>query len=243
MKYVFILGAKSDIAKELAIKYVKNGYNLYLAARNCKELSFFSKDLAVRNNKKVELIEFDVLNFSVHNKVYNSLNPKPIGFVSVVGYLGKQKLAEKDFFETQTIINTNYLGPSSFINIVANDFEKRKKGFILGISSVAGDRGRKSNYIYGSSKSAFSSYLSGLRNRLYKSNVHVLTVKPGFVLTKMTMNLNLPKLLTAKPKDVAKDIFKAQQKRKDILYTSWYWRYVMYFIKKIPEFLFKKMSL
>lgn len=243
MNYVFILGAKSDIAKEIAIKYVKNGYNLYLASRNCKELSFFSKDLGVRNNKKVELIEFDVLNFSLHKKVYNSLNPKPVGVISVVGYLGKQELAEKDFIETQTIINTNYLGPSNFINIVANDFEKRKKGFIVGISSVAGDRGRKSNYIYGSSKSAFTSYLSGLRNRLYKSNVHVLTVKPGFVLTKMTMNLNLPKLLTAKPKGVAKDIFKAQQKRKDILYTSWYWRYVMYLIKKIPEFLFKKMSL
>ena len=107
---------------------------------------------------------------------------------------------------------------------------KRKSGFIVGISSVAGERGRQSNYIYASSKSAFTIYLDGLRNRLFTSNVHVLTVKPGFVYTKMTHHLNLPKLLTANPSKVAQDIVKAQQKKKNILYTLWFWKLIMLII-------------
>jgi short-subunit dehydrogenase len=111
------------------------------------------------------------------------------------------------------------------------------------VSSVAGDRGRKANYIYGSAKAAFSTYLSGLRNRLYENNVQVLTVKPGFVPTKMTEGLDLPPNLTAQPEDVASDIYKAQNKGKNILYTKSIWRLVMLIIKHIPEFIFKKMSI
>ncbi|MBL0709233.1 MAG: SDR family NAD(P)-dependent oxidoreductase, partial [Sulfurimonas sp.] len=108
---------------------------------------------------------------------------------------------------------------------------------------VAGDRGRKANYIYASAKAAFSTYLSGMRNRLFESGVSVLTVKPGFVATKMTQGLDLPKKLTAQPQEVADDIFKAQQGGKNILYTKWIWRYIMLIIKHIPEFMFKKMSI
>ena len=140
-------------------------------------------------------------------------------------------------------MDTNYTGLVSILNIVANDFEKNKNGFIVGISSVAGDRGRKSNFIYGSAKAAFATYLSGLRNRLFNLNVHVLTVKPGFVETKMTEGLNLPVKLTAKTEEVANDIFKAQQKGKNVIYTKWFWRYIMLIIKNIPEFYFKKMSI
>ena len=121
--------------------------------------------------------------------------------------------------------------------------EKNKNGFIVGVSSVAGDRGRKANYIYGSSKAAFSAYLSGLRNRLFESKIQVLTVKPGFVATKMTDGLDLPEKLTAQPEEVAKDIFVAQQKGKDILYTKGIWRLIMLIIKHIPEFIFKKLSI
>jgi len=126
---------------------------------------------------------------------------------------------------------------------VYNDFEKRKSGFIIGISSVAGDRGRKSNYIYGSAKAALTAYLSGLRNRLYVANVHVLTVKPGFVATKMTEGMDLPEKLTAQPEAVAEDIYRAQQKNKNVLYTKWIWRWVMLIIKVIPEWKFKRMSI
>jgi len=115
--------------------------------------------------------------------------------------------------------------------------EQNKNGFIVGISSVASDRGRKTNYIYGSSKAAFS----GLRSRLYQSNVRVLTVKPGFVNTKMTQGLNLPKKLTAEPQDVAVDIFKAQQNKKDVIYTKAKWRLIMLIVKNIPDFIFEKV--
>ena len=113
----------------------------------------------------------------------------------------------------------------------------------MGISSVAGDRGRKTNYIYGSSKAAFSAYLGGLRNRLDSSGVSVLTVKPGFVATKMTQDLDLPEKLTAQPNDVAEDIFNAQQKKRNILYTKAIWQLIMLIIKHIPEFIFKKLSI
>ena len=154
-----------------------------------------------------------------------------------------QEDAEKDFIKTRLTIDTNYTGAVSILNVVANDFEARSSGFIIGISSVAGDRGRKANYIYGSSKAAFTAYLSGLRNRLCDSGVQVLTVKPGFVYTKMTKSLDLPEKLTAQPKEVAKDIFKAQHSGRNILYTKWMWRYIMLIIRLIPEFVFKKMSI
>jgi hypothetical protein len=166
-----------------------------------------------------------------------------MGVISAIGYLGDQEKAQNDFRESNQIINTNYTGIVSLINIIANDFERRGSGFIVGISSVAGDRGRKSNYLYGSAKAAFTTYLSGLRNRLFKANVHVLTVKPGFVNTQMTAKMDLPKKLTAQPEDVAKSIFDAQNSNKDLLYTKWTWKWIMMLIKIIPEFKYKKINL
>ena len=243
MSYILIVGAKSDIAKAVAREYAKGGYNLYLAGRDINELEAFAKDINIRTNKDVKLIELDILKFDTHEDIYNSLKEKPLGIISAVGYLGNQKLAQKDFNEAKKIIDTNYTGVVSFLNVVANDFEKGRNGFIVGISSVAGDRGRKSNYIYGSAKAALTTYLSGLRNKLYEANVNVLTVKPGFVDTKMTKGMNLPEKLTAKPQEVAKDIFNAQQKGKSVLYTKWIWKYIMTIIKAIPEWQFKKMSI
>jgi len=242
MPYVLIVGAKSDIAKELAKEYARNGYNLYLAARRNESLSDLSSDIRIRYGVDVQLKELDITDFQSHVGFYESLNPKPLGVIVVSGYMADQKECEKDWAKTLNTINVNYTGPVSLLNIVANDMEQNKNGFIVGISSAAGDRGRKANYIYGSSKAAFSAYLSGMRNRLYDSNVQVLTVKPGFVNTKMTQGLNLPKRLTAEPRDVAVDIFKAQQNKKDVLYTKARWRLIMFIIKSIPEFMFKKLN-
>ncbi len=243
MSYIFIVGAKSDIAKAVAREYANSGYNIYLAGREIDTLSSFAKDLTIRYQIEAKLVELDILDFKSHKGIYNSLDEKPIGVVTAVGYLGDQEVAQKDFNEAKKIIDTNYTGVVSLLNIIANDFEVRKEGFIVGISSVAGDRGRKSNYIYGSAKAALTTYLSGLRNRLSSANVKVLTVKPGFVDTQMTKDLDLPQKLTATPKKVAKDIFNAQQKGKDILYTKWFWRYIMLIIKAIPEWKFKNMSI
>ena len=243
MSYVLIVGAKSDIAKELARVYAKNGYDLYLAGRAIEELNDFAQDVSIRGGKEVVLKELDITDFTSHQSFYDSLEPKPLGVVVVSGYMNEQHIVQKEWSESLQTINVNYTGAVSLLNIVANEMEDRRSGFIVGVSSVAGDRGRKANYIYGSAKAAFSTYLSGLRNRLFESDVHVLTVKPGFVATKMTAHLDLPEKLTAQPEDVALDIFNAQQSRKNILYTKWIWRYVMLIITHIPEFLFKKMSI
>lgn len=243
MSYILMIGGRSDIAKATAREYAKHGYDLYLAARNADNLQDFANDINIRTQQTVKTVELDICDLNSHQNFYEGLNEKPFGVICAVGYLGEQEVAEKDFAQTQQIINTNYTGIVSLLNIIANDFEVRRSGFIIGISSVAGDRGRKSNYLYGSAKAAFTAYLSGLRNRLYESQVHVLTVKPGFVATQMTANMDLPEKLTAQPKEVAMAIYKAQQKKKNVLYTKWMWKWIMLIIKNIPESKFKKMSI
>jgi len=243
MSYVLIVGAKSDMAKAIAREYAKHGYDLYLAGREVDGLEDFRTDIMTRTQRVVKLVELDILDYKSHETFYTDLEEKPLGVISTVGYLGEQDLAQSAFDESQRIIDSNYTGVVSLLNIIANDFESRRSGFIVGVSSVAGDRGRKSNYVYGSAKAALSAYLSGLRNRLYDANIHVMTVKPGFVATKMTEGMDLPPKLTAQPEHVATDIYKAQQKNKNVLYTKWIWRYVMLIIKNIPEFQFKKMRI
>jgi len=243
MSYILIVGAKSDIAKAVAREYAHNGYDIYLAARESDELIEFAKDITVRTQRVVKLLELDIVDYDSHQAFYEQLDEKPLGVISAVGYLGDQELAQRDFNEAKKIIDTNYTGVVSLLNIVANDFETKRAGFIVAISSVAGDRGRKSNYIYGSAKAALTAYLSGLRNRLHDAQVQVLTVKPGFVATKMTADMDLPEKLTALPNEVAEDIFSAQQSGKSILYTKWIWRYIMMIIGLIPEWQFKKMSI
>jgi len=243
MSYVLIIGAKSDIAKEVARVYAKNGYNLYLAARESSSLEDLKQDIEVRSGVEVKLKEFDITAYDTHEKFYSDLEEKPLGVIVVSGYMVEQKLAQNEWSESLQTINVNYTGAVSILNIIANDFESERRGFIVGVSSVAGDRGRKANYIYGSAKAAFSAYLGGLRNRLFESGVSVLTVKPGFVNTRMTEKLDLPEKLTAEPEDVANDIYNAQQKGRNVIYTKSIWMLVMLIIKHIPEFMFKKMSI
>ncbi len=243
MKQVLILGATSDIAKAVAYKYASQGYDVTLAARKPEQLTETITDLEIRHATTTTAVPFEALDYTSHVDFYSNLIAKPDVVICVFGYLGTQEIAQTNFSEAEQIINTNYTGAVSILNIIANDFEQRKSGTIIGISSVAGDRGRQSNYIYGSAKAAFSAYLAGLRNRLVKANVHVLTVKPGFVRTKMTANLPLPAPVTAKPAQVAEDIFKAHHKGSNQLYTIWMWRYIMLIIRHIPEGIFKRLSM
>ena len=243
MSYILILGAKSDIAKATAREYAKNGFDIYLGARNVKELENFANDIKLRFDRKVQLLELDILNYADHINFYDKLSEKPFGVICAIGFLGDQTKSQVSFDESHQIIDTNFTGIVSLLNIVANDFEKRKSGFIVGISSVAGDRGRKVNYTYGSSKAALSAYLSGLRSRLYSSNIHVMTVKPGFVRTKMTKDIALPDKLTALPEEVARSIYKAQHNNVNTLYTKSIWTWIMLIIKNIPEWKFKSMNI
>ena len=161
MSFVLIIGANSDIAKATAKEYIENGYDIYLTGRNIHPLNLFADELRSLSSRKVIVKELDVVDFSTHEKFYANLNEKPIGVITAVGYLGDQDKASQNFIESEKIINTNFTGLVSLLNIVSNDFVSRGQGFIVGISSLAGDRGRKSNYIYGSAKGAFTLYLSG----------------------------------------------------------------------------------
>jgi len=243
MKNVLILGATSGIAQALAKKYAAEGWSLTLAARNPKMLEPIAGDLRIRSGAIVQTLQFDALDFSSHRGFYESLEPKPDAVICVFGYLGDQDKGRTDFNEALRVIGVNYTGAVSILNLIAEDFEKRGQGAIVGVSSVAGDRGRQSNYIYGSAKAGFTAYLSGLRNRLAKSGVHVMTVKPGYVRTRMTENLELPSMLTASPEKAAKDIYCGLQKGRNTVYTLWIWRWIMCIVQHIPECIFKRMKL
>lgn len=243
MNSVLIIGAKSDIAQATARVYAQNGYDLYLAARHVDELTTFARDLQIRYQRDVKCFELDILDYPSHTVFYQFLPEKPIGAICAVGYLGDQKKAQSDFAAAQQIIHSNFTGIVSLLDIIADDFEQRKQGFIVCISSVAGDRGRKNNYIYGSAKAGLTTYLSGLRNRLHNAGVSVLTVKPGYVRTRMTRGLVLPARLTSGPEEVAKDIFRAQQTGRDILYTKHIWKWIMMILRFIPEWQFKRLSI
>ena len=159
------------------------------------------------------------------------------------GFLGDQQKAESDWEECHRILQVNFVGAVSILNRIAEKYIAGGHGTIVGISSVAGERGRKSNYLYGSAKAGFTAYLSGLRNRLFSKGIHVLTVQPGFVYTKMTEHLTLPAPLTATPEQVAAAIATAVRKKKNIIYVKWFWRWIMLVIRCIPEPVFKKMNL
>ena len=243
MSDILIIGAGSDIAKAIAREYAAAGNSLYLAGRNTEQIESLARDLRIRYGSEVLVYELDVLATESHEIFFDSLPALPTGIIAVAGYLGDQEKAEQDFGEARKIIDTNFTGIVSLLNIGANRLEAAGRGFIIGISSVAGDRGRKSNYVYGSSKAALTAYLSGLRNRLHDSKVHVMTVKPGFVDTRMTAGMDLPRALTAQPEEVARDIFRAQQKGRSVIYTRGIWRLVMLVINHIPERIFKKTSI
>ena len=242
-KTVLILGGNSDVGKSIARNFSRLGANLILTSRKEGQLDSFKSDLEIRNEINCNVELFDVVDFNSHSSFYERLVTKPDIVITCIGYLDKQENSQNDFEEAILSIHSNFTGLVSILNVVSNDFENRKKGVIVGISSVAGDRGRGSNYIYGSSKSGYTSYLSGLRNRLNKSGVLVITVKPGFIKSKMTGHLDLPRILTATPEEISYDIIKSIKEKKSIVYTKWFWKWIMIIIKFIPEGIFKKLKL
>jgi len=243
MSTVLLLGATSDMAVAIARKLAEKGNNIQLAARNSNRLQALRSDISVRYHVACTVHEFDATDFNSHEAFYQSLSTKPEITICVFGYMSDNIIAGKDWKETSKMINSNYTGAVSILNIIAEDYASKKSGTIIGISSVAGERGRQSNYIYGSAKAGFTAYLSGLRNRLFHDNVHVITILPGFVNTKMTAELNLPPLLTASPEQVADAVEKAIRKKQNIVYVKWFWKWIMKIIKNIPEGMFKKKKL
>ncbi len=240
---LLILGASSDIGIALAHRFAKEGFDLQLAGRNSENLKNDCSDLKIRYNVEVITYEFDALDFKSHEKFIHNLSILPSVAISAIGTLGNQDENKNELENIVNIVRTNYEGVITVLNLIGYQFAKRGNGTLIGISSVAGDRGRGSNYIYGSAKAGLTTFLSGLRNRINHNGVNVITVKPGYVLTKMTEDLNLPELLTTNPSKAADQIYTAYKCKRNIIYVTPIWEHIMRIIKLIPENIFKKMKL
>jgi len=242
-KTALIIGGYSDIGIAIAHALGAEGYQLQLAARNSTRLERDITDLKLRYQIEAEAIELDVADTASHAEFVANLTPQPTLVVSVAGLMTEQAAAQADFAQAEAMITANYSGLVSLFERFASQMEQSGSGCLVGVSSVAGDRGRQTNYIYGSAKAGFSTYLAGLRNRLAGKGVHVLTVKPGFVNTRMTEGMDLPEKLTAEPQEVAAAITKAISKQRNIIYVKPIWQLIMLIIKHIPEFIFKKLDI
>lgn len=245
MQKILIIGATSAIAEAVAQRFAAQGHTLYLLARNQERLQMLTANLKVRGASEVFQGEFDANDFASHAELLKKVVTEMGGLDTVLiahGTLGDQKTCEADVQKTLAELNTNAISVISLLTHLANHFEQQRHGSIAVIGSVAGDRGRQSNYVYGTAKGALGIFLQGLRNRLHKSGVQVLTIKPGFVDTPMTAAF--PKgPLWATPEKVAVDIEKAIEKNRDVLYTPGFWWLIMSVITAVPETIFKKLSL
>ena len=240
---VLVLGARSDIGQATAHAFAAAGHPVQLAARRAESLTDIAQDLRVRHATDVSVHEFDVLDTAGHAAFADALPALPGIVICTVGLMGTQEENETDSAAASQVMRSNFEGPAHILGLFANRFEARGSGTLVGISSVAGDRGRATNYVYGAAKAGFTAFLSGLRNRLAKRGVHVVTVLPGFVNTQMTAGMDLPARLTAEPQEVGAAIVKATHKQQDVIYVRAIWQWIMLIIRNIPERLFKKLSI
>ena len=245
MKRILIIGATSAIAEHCARIWAARGDALHLVARNEQHVQVIASDLKVRGASEVTTYVTDLNDMDKHEELLDVADAV-IGSIDVVliahGNLSNQKSCELSVQETLAEIQTNALSTISLLTVIANRFEAKKSGAICVISSVAGDRGRASNYVYGSAKAMVTAFTSGLRQRLYKSNVSVVTIKPGLVDTPMTSELK-KEILWAKPNIVSALIVKAIDKKKAEVYVPSFWWVVMLIIKVIPSKIFKGLRL
>lgn len=240
---VLILGARSDIGMAVAGAFAQRGHAIQLAARDAGALEGARAGLAATHGVSVTAHAFDALATDSHADFIAGLPELPAIAVCAVGLMGEQPDSETDQTAAALVLRSNFEGPASILGALANSFEARGSGTLVGISSVAGARGRATNYVYGAAKAGFTAFLSGLRNRLAKKGVHVVTVLPGFVNTQMTRGMDLPAKLTAEPQEVAEAIVRAVTTGKDVIYVRPVWRLIMAIIRNIPEGMFKKMKL
>lgn len=240
---LLILGARSDIGMAIAHIFAREGYNIQLAARRAGSLGAEKANVELQYKISVTLHEFDALDIASHAAFVATLPELPDVVVCAVGYMGDQSKSEQNVHAAAQVLRTNFEGPASILGELANRFEKRGSGTLVGISSVAGERGRAINYVYGSAKAGFIAFLSGLRNRLATKGVHVVSVLPGFVATKMTDGMDLPTKLTAQPYEVATAVLAAVQKSRNIIHVKPVWKLIMIIIKIIPEQIFKSIKI
>jgi short-subunit dehydrogenase len=238
-----ILGATSSMARAFARQVAENGSGVLVAGRDTDDLAAIAMDCQTRSGAMAEVVAWNARD----PKSFSALVAKAeatdgtLNVAVFVGSMPEQSEIDQSPELIAGVVTDNYAGPAHMLQLLAPILEARKSGTVVGVGSVAGDRGRIGNYVYGSAKAGFHTYLSGLRNRLTRSGGHVVTVKPGFVDTSMTWGLE-GMFLVASPDKVATDILKAVRKKKNVIYTPFFWRWIMLIIRSIPEFIFKKLS-
>ncbi|HWE23510.1 MAG TPA: SDR family oxidoreductase [Myxococcales bacterium] len=240
MERVLVLGATSAIAQQVARLYAARRASLFLVARNPERLNAVADDLRVRGGS-VETVVANLDDPALHADLIARAAPLQVVLLAH-GVLGDPQRTGRDARAAIEVLETNLIAPVSLLTQAAQRMEEQRSGCLVALSSVAGDRGRASNAVYGASKAGLTAFLSGLRNRLSRTGVRVVTVKPGFVDTPMTAHL--PKNpLYASPERVARDVVRAIDRGRDVVYTPWWWRFVMLVIRLIPERIFKRLSL
>lgn len=239
-----ILGATSSMARATARRLAKDGAVLLLCGRDMDDLSATASDCLARGAAKAEALRFDARNSATFAPIIARAIAEDgtLNCAVFVGSMPEQSAIDADPTLIDGVVQDSHIGPATFLSLLAPHLEERGQGTVVGVTSVAGDRGRIGNYVYGSAKAGFATYLSGLRNRLTRAGGHVVTVKPGFVDTAMTWGIE-GMFLVASPDAVAKDILKAVHKKKNVIYTPFFWRYIMLIIRLIPELIFKKLSI
>lgn len=245
MKKILIIGATSAIAQATAQRYAAAGARLYLLARDPDRLDTLAQTLRARGAHSVEWAEFDADDIDSHAEVLDTAIAALDGFdIALVAYgtLGHQAASQASVELTLQQLHTDAISVIALLTHLANYCESLRYGTLAVITSVAGDRGRQSNYVYGTAKAAVSTFLQGLRNRLYHHGVHVLTIKPGFVDTPMTAGYNKG-VLWATPEQVAIGIENAIDRRRNVAYVPGWWRLVMLGAQLIPEAIFKRLKL
>lgn len=242
---ILVLGATSGIAEATCRLWAARGDALFLVARNPEKLSSVAQDLRTRGASFIDTAVADLDDTDQHPALLahavNSLQGMDIAYLAH-GILGDQQRAEQDFHTSAQILHTNLTAPISLLTWLASFCTQRHAGTIAVLSSVAGDRGRKSNYVYGASKAGLSAYLAGLRNRIDREGVTVLTVKPGPVKTAMTATMRGNEKF-ADVNKVAETIVKAIDAKKDNLYVPFQWQPIMFIIRNIPDRIFKRLNL
>lgn len=241
MRTALVVGATSDIGRTIARRLAGEVGILQLAGRDPERLERVAEELRRTAAEHVSVHRCDVLAADGGASCLEELDPLPDVAVCVVGGAAGQREAERDPGVAEATMRTNYLGPALLLGAIAERFGARGTGVIVGISSVSGERGRRSNYVYGSAKAGFTAFLSGLRHRLAGSGVHVVTVKPGWVRT--GTNQGTAPWLMAEPADVAEAVWRAVQARRNVVYVRGRWRVIMALVRAIPEPLFKRLRL
>jgi len=238
-KTILIVGATSSLAQIISRSLAAKGYRLILAGRDPKELELMAGDLTTRFSTPCQTLVADFMEADFSPSQFMGQAGEYNGVIIATGDMGSGDTTS--LYNLAYAVHINYTLPAQIATLAARYLSEKKQGSIVIISSVAGDRGRQSNYAYGSAKAALTSFASGLRNRFYKSGVRVMTVKPGFIDTPMTWGMKSS--LIASREYVAEKIILAMERKRDVIYVPWFWQDIMLIICTIPEWLFKRMKL